>query len=125
MSDDKTTPPGVEAMVSPGNLLFSGRGPTHFTLPLREGDVVTVGDLRGITLTLREVDIADHRAMAERIAELEAQLEATKHERQYQRCVVELRAKLAKVREAWERYQRHDLDREEFEGTVAEVVEGT
>jgi len=41
--------------------------------------------------------------------------------------IAELEAKLAKVRDAWGRYQRadedRDIDREEFEGTVAEVVE--
>ncbi len=37
--------------------------------------------------------------------------------------IAELEAKLAKVRVAHARYQHRDLDREEFEGTIADVAE--
>lgn len=43
--------------------------------------------------------VATNRRLDERVAELEAQFDS--------------------LRKAWERYQRDDLSREEFEGTVA------
>jgi hypothetical protein len=35
-----------------------------------------------------------------------------------------LRAEMERVKAAWERYQRRDISQEEFEGTIADLVEG-
>ena len=83
--------------------------------------IADLGDLQRVLaqLTPEQLDFVCPKLVEWRERAIELQMEPALMAAEQMRHWEET----AKLKDAWERYQRSDLSREEFEGVVAELVE--